>query len=286
MNNHIVHSFAKLNLSLEVYAPKDGYHPLCSVFQTISLYDTLKIQTSSQFSGIRLSCNNPDIPTDHHNILVKIVEAYQDKIHLGLEIMLEKNIPVGGGLGGGSTNAAALLVWLNDTFQWGYSMEALAKMGATFGSDVPFFFTGGSACVQGIGDKITSVLPGRHTHFLLINPQIMVSSGRAYKALDERGGFPEPGPIPEWMLKNRVGYNSFKAWLWETYPEFQQLEEVAKSYGADELYLSGSGATTFLPFVHLEDALSYEAKLKQRYPHYWIKTVAAQPLGWFIKDSK
>lgn len=286
MNSHLVYSFAKLNLSLEVYAPKDGYHPLCSVFQTISLCDTLTIQMTSHFSGIRLSCDNPHIPTDHHNILVKIVEKYQNKIPIGLDIQLKKKIPVGGGLGGGSTNAAAFLVWLNDIFKWGLSLKELAKIGAEFGSDVPFFFTGGAACVTGIGDKILSILPGKHTHFVLINPQIMVSSAHAYKALDDRGNLLEPGDIPDWMLANRVGYNAFKAWLWETYPEFQQLEKVAKSYGAEELYLSGSGATTFLPFVHLEEALSYESKLKQQYPHYWIKTVEAQPLGWFIKDTQ
>lgn len=275
-----IYSYAKLNLSLEVYAPTGGYHPLCSIFQTISLHDTLIISLNTHDRRIRLRCNHPQVPTDSRNILVKIFEALQLRIPVGLDIALEKNIPIGGGLGGGSANAAAFLAFLNQTFQWGYSITELAKLGAEFGTDIPFFFIGGSACVQGIGEVVTPLSPGKHRYFLLINPGIEVSSAQAYRGLDEEGGLIAPGGIPKEMVDERVGFNRFKPWLWKGHPLFAELEEALKQQGANALYLSGSGGTTFLPFFEESEALKWEALVTQMYPHYWVRCVQGQPLGY------
>src|SRR3989339_93845 len=141
-----INTYAKINLSLLIYRPrKDGYHPLCSVFQNISTHDTLFIEIKEK-PGIELTCEHSFVPVNENNILWKIYDALKTKKQLsfGLKIKINKNIPIGAGLGGGSSNAAGLLCFLNSFANLNLSENELIKFGVKYGADIPFFISGGT----------------------------------------------------------------------------------------------------------------------------------------------
>lgn len=130
---------AKINLHLRV-APlaADGFHPLLSWMCTVGLHDTMEMELATE-PGVRLKCDRADVPVDGTNLIVRAGRALGNG--LGAEVTLQKKIPMGGGLGGGSSNAAFALIGFNEIWNLNYPIERLAKIGATLGSDVPFFFT-------------------------------------------------------------------------------------------------------------------------------------------------
>src|SRR5688572_19535925 len=142
-------SFAKVNLHLQVIGKRtDGFHDLCTVFQTISLHDRLSIGPDEQ---IRMTCGDRQLPVDEKNLVVQAALALRKRynVHCGARIHLEKRIPAPGGLGGGSSNAAATLLALRKLWQIDVTVEELHPIAAQLGSDVPFFLYGGTALGMG-----------------------------------------------------------------------------------------------------------------------------------------
>tara|TARA_A100001015_G_C14769867_1_gene624780 strand:+ start:269 stop:706 length:438 start_codon:yes stop_codon:yes gene_type:complete len=142
---HTLKSYAKLNLYLKVFLPRpNGLHPIRSLFQTISLHDTLTIKKTDS-NILKIRSNNHALERD--NLLYDIYNAYKDDIPFGMELNLNKRIPLGGGLGGGSSNAACFLSYLNKEAGWNLDDETLIKRSMQFGSDIAFFIKGGTALV-------------------------------------------------------------------------------------------------------------------------------------------
>ena len=179
---------AKLNLSLLVYPPiSTGYHPIYSIFQPISLGDMLEIQWLSTpgFQLELVSDFDAQIEVDS-NILTRIYRRFSDRIPVGVSLRLIKHIPVGGGLGGGSTNAASFLTVLNQYFLH-LSPSELASIALDFGSDIPFFLTSGTALVTGIGEQVTLLPDAPFSAYILIIPPFSILSKTIYQALDQFG---------------------------------------------------------------------------------------------------
>jgi 4-diphosphocytidyl-2-C-methyl-D-erythritol kinase len=272
---------AKLNLCLLVYAPRsDGYHPLTSVFQTISLSDSLSIQLHSKSDGFELTCNDPNVPTDENNFLSRIFLDHQDKIPFGIRIHLEKRIPVGGGLGGGSSNAAGFMAFLNRHADWKLSEAELRALCSKYGSDIPYFCVGGTALVEGIGDKIQPLHPGPFRHFVIVNPRFPVSTPAVYKQFDKMnlGSLPS-SEIAPWILEEQVGFNSLKQPAYALFPKLQEIENLILQSGLSDVFMSGSGATLFSPFRNIEDASYWETKLSHLLPGCLVKHVETTERG-------
>ena len=155
MNTLVLNSPAKINIYLKILKRRsDGYHELESAFQLINLYDELEV-SSTKSKEIKIECN-PDIIKLEENIIFKAVQLIKNKykVKQGIYIKLKKEIPIGAGLGGGSSNAASILLALNNLWKLEISQKDLLKLGKDLGADVPFFLNGKNAYVSGIGDKL------------------------------------------------------------------------------------------------------------------------------------
>lgn len=176
---------AKINLFLRVLGKRpDGYHELASLFQAIDLGDTLHFELAKEDS---LTCSDPTLPCDDSNLVMKAVHLFRRKtgLHFSINIHLEKKIPTQAGLGGGSSNAATTLWALNALHNFPYSERHLQIWSAEIGSDIPFFFSKGTAYCTGRGEQVTNLPPIPHlTSFSLIKPNAGLSTPAIYQALN------------------------------------------------------------------------------------------------------
>ena len=159
MNEISLKAMAKVNLSLDVLRQReDGYHQVRMIMQTINLYDQLSLK-KSPMSGIQLTANVDFLPIDKNNLVYKAAKLLMEEFHIkeGLEIYLEKHIPVAAGMAGGSSDAAAVLLGVNDLFDLQLSTEELMERGVKIGADVPYCIMGGTALAEGIGEKLTKL---------------------------------------------------------------------------------------------------------------------------------
>jgi 4-diphosphocytidyl-2-C-methyl-D-erythritol kinase len=250
-------AFAKINLSLRVFGRReaDGFHEIETIFQTVSLSDRL---TFSAWSGeqIQLTCDNPNVPGDESNLILKAANALREKFNVerGARIHLEKRIPSPGGMGGGSADAAIALLGLVHLWQIETSKEELETIGAMLGADVPFFFTGGTALGTGLGTKITPLEDAPKTDLLIVTPNVSVPTAEAYKALglpcltkkssesilaSARWRESFAGPIQEML------HNDFEPVIFRLKPEIKRVKTTLIALGADGALMSGSGASVF-----------------------------------------
>ncbi|MFC1752832.1 4-(cytidine 5'-diphospho)-2-C-methyl-D-erythritol kinase [Thermoproteota archaeon] len=291
----LIKTFAKLNLSLLVFPPcakhydlATSYHPICSIFQSISLFDTLEITKTPDSHGLNLTCSKHNLPVDETNIISKIYSYFKSDIPFGLTVHIQKNIPIGSGLGGGSSNAAGFITYLNAACGWNCNLKKLEDIGTHFGSDIPFFFTGGTALVQGIGNEITPVTINSPPYYLLINPNISISSALVYQALDRQQSWKAlPRPVLsqetqtnqlfeatasqiEHLLNHPVAINMLKPVVWEMHPMYKNIEKQLSEMHAPAAHLTGSGATLFIPFQDKKESQLWNSRLKQVFPDYFV----------------
>ena len=251
-------SHAKINLGLKIVNKrKDGYHNIDSLFIELDLHDTITFTPSNTFS---LSTNFSDLPIDDSNLITKSYNLlHPHKVESTSEhtIHLEKKIPMGSGLGGGSSNAATTLKALNQLWKCGYNNESLCKMGTSLGADVAFFIDGGIQHVTGIGEILKPVnfetILG--LHFLLIVPDIHVSTKWAYKVLNI--SLQSNGSLPKFSsLKKPINWqlfeNDFERVIRSTYPEIDEIKSQLYDCGAIYAGMSGSGSTVFGIFDNRE----------------------------------
>ena len=181
-------AFAKINLTLDVLGKRpDGYHDLKSIMQTISLRDDIRLEVGTR-EPWKLECDVEGIPCDETNLAWKAAKIYCDTLKKdpnGLNIHITKRIPVEAGLGGGSADAAAVLRALNRHFGVPLSIMALAELGAQVGSDVPFCVIGGTAMVEGRGERIRKLPAMPECIFVVVKPDFSVSTPELYRKLDE-----------------------------------------------------------------------------------------------------
>ncbi len=275
MSKATITTFAKLNLVLNVFQPEipGGLHPIASIFQTVSLSDQLLI-THTQTPGLVLETDHPDLQNPAENLLAKIYTDFQADIPFGLEIRLIKNIPIGGGLGGGSGNAAGFLAYLNQICGWGWSPEVLIRHGMRYGSDVPFFFVGGTALVQGVGERLSDWRPPYRGYFVLANPGIQVATQAVFRAFDAVGlGGATQDLSTTWREGLPLGNNDLAAVVFQAYPVYQDLDQMLRPLGY-RFFLSGSGATVFIPVETLAEQATLLTQLSEGLPAWWYAPVA------------
>ena len=262
-------TFSKLNLSLQVFPPReDGYHPIRSVFQAISIGDELTIDVRPGTGIFKLSCS-ADIPIDG-NILTKIFARFSNRLPFELGATLKKNVPMGAGLGGGSANAAGFLAFLN-VLGLGYSPTQLADIGLEFGADVPFFLTGGRALVEGIGERITPIAATSDS-YLLINPNIHMDTSRVYKQFD--------------LNKSRKeSENMLKPIAFQIAPELATIEEQLLALNLGSVHMSGSGSTLFLIFKNRAEASRAKEIVVPLFPGYWIAVADEVEKGYQMERA-
>lgn len=228
-----VHAFAKINWALRVVGKRaDGYHDIETLFQTISLHDMLTVEEDSRLS---MHCDDASIPVDETNLVMRAAKA----IGVTARIQLEKRIPAGGGLGGGSSDAAAIL----KAFDRPDPVIALS-----LGSDVPFFLSGGTAYATGRGEVLTPLPPVAPVPLLVLIPKERVSTAQAYGAL---GRFSPPLGIERYramiagdLLSHATELvNDFEDSVFSQLPRLHELKTRMHSTGAAWAAMSGSGST-------------------------------------------
>lgn len=255
-----VRSFAKINWMLRILGKRpDGYHDLETVFQTISLHDVL---TFTPAAHLEVYCDDPAIPTDETNLAWRAAARMIEEFGVEpVRIEIRKTIPSGGGLGGGSSNAATTLMALDRMFELDAGPERLLSIAEELGSDVPFFLIGGTAWGAGRGESLRLLPAPPPIPLLLLLPEERVGTAEAYSELAgarERGELRVPRPyrfdLAEWVLREGVIdrgaelVNDFEPVVFRMHPRLRDLKEALLGSGAALALLSGSGSAIFAAF--------------------------------------
>ena len=249
-------SFAKINWSLRVLGKRpNGYHEVLTVLQTISLCDELTFRLRDD-DQILVSCDDPAIPTDETNLVVKAALALRKRIQsfAGADVALTKRIPAQGGLGGGSSNAAAALLALNALWNCNLSTEELNLIGRDLGADVPFFLAGGRAIAIGIGTIVKGVHDQPKQHLIVVTPNVKVSTATAYASLNAPFlTTSDAASILSSSLADVLSAdsrqwplcNDFERVIFEIEPEIERVKAALLESGARGALLAGSGSSVF-----------------------------------------
>ncbi len=266
---------AKVNLHLEVFPPReDGYHPILSLFQSISWYDELVIRSLKEKDTCEIE-GEWSIPREE-NLIWKAVIAFRKvtDLHGGVRIIVKKSIPMGAGLGGGSSDAASTLLGMNQLFGNPLKEEELSDLGATLGSDVPFFCRTSLAIVSGRGERIVPIRGRKDYKVVVVIPPFQVSTREAYQWIDQEKGWTQPresktgenletlllGPIEKWNF-----FNAFGPVLEDRYPVYREIRRILHETGAIFSSISGSGSSMFGVYGAETDARKGEEELKQHF---------------------
>lgn len=272
MNEINLKALAKINLSLDVVRRReDGYHEVRMIMQTINLYDKISLKRSS-IPGIRMTTNSTFLPTDENNLVYKAANLLMQEFDIkeGVDIHLQKFIPVAAGMAGGSSDAAAVLYGINRMFRLKLSKKALMERGVKIGADVPYCIMRGTALAEGIGEKLTPLSPAPECYVLIAKPGISVSTKFVYENLhaNELKVHPDiDGMIEEINKKNLSGVAEKMGNVLETvtikeYPIIEEIKDIMKENGALNAMMSGSGPTVFGLFETKEQAEQAYGALK------------------------
>lgn len=255
-DSHItVPAFAKINLSLRVLGKRaDGYHDLDTVFQTISLHDTIEIVATDN-PEIELSCDDRRLAIDETNLVIRAAESLRTRFatRKGARIRLEKRIPVQAGLGGGSADAAATLLALAHLWKLNATRQDLVAVGSRLGADVPFFLFGGTAHGKGVGDKVTPLQDASEQFPLIIKPNANTRTRDAYEALDEgslttsnsKTILSSSQPTEQFDNGFASLENDFEEVVFNLEPEIARAKAALMRSGAAAAALAGSGSAVF-----------------------------------------
>ncbi len=278
MKSIVLPSPAKLNLHLRIIRKRpDGYHELLTLFQKISLADTICIRKSPQ--GFKLVTNIPSLETGEGNLITKAYRKLQQRFPDlgGVSVRLTKRIPLGAGLGGGSSNAAYFLLGMKRLFSLEIAQKELFSIGKKLGADVPFFLSGASqAMAWGIGDKLQKVPRGASLWFLLLVTEQGLNTKKVYQTLDWKG---RPLSLTKEKRIARI-LRSFleRRRVWEASelvkndletPAFRLMPSIPnalaflKGLGAPLVLMSGSGATVFAACSTRKEVLGLSKRLKE-----------------------
>ncbi len=274
-------AFAKLNLTLDVLGKReDGYHDIKSVMQTISLRDDIEIDVGTG-KPWKLLCDKAHIPVDERNLAWKAARLFFDTAKLdpnGLEIRITKRIPDQAGLGGGSADAAAVLRALNRHYGHPFSLPALAELGGTIGSDIPFCVLCGTAVVEGRGERVQKLPDIPECIFVVCKPDFPVSTPELYARLDEKEIVrrPDHQAMERAILAGDLDQiamnvcNVFDPVVTEEHLELNYIKSVFQSYGGAGMQMTGSGSAVFCMTTSFENAAVICNMLKDNYPQVYL----------------
>ncbi len=273
-------SYAKINLSLDVLGRmENGYHQVKMVMQTVSLYDTVTVETRPE-SEIKLRTNLSFLPSGPENLAYRAAELFfaETGIEGGADITLAKHIPVGAGLAGGSGNCAVVLRALNRLYGAGLSTRRLCLMGEKLGADVPYCILGGTRLAEGIGEKLSPLPRLPFCHILLVKPAFSISTKSVYEKIDSRSDYRRPDTEQVIHgLKNRsirdiakgMG-NVLEEVSLSDYPVLGELKDKLIECGAAAAQMSGSGPTVFGIFTDRRKAEEAKNKLWGKYKTVYL----------------
>ena len=246
---------AKINLAIDVLRKRpDGYHDVVMIMQSVALYDTITVKPI-RGGKITVTTDSNFVPVGSDNIVYKVAELLKNKYNVkdGVEIQIEKNIPVAAGLAGGSTDAAATIKLLNKA--WGLKMSKVEvlEIAKKIGSDVPFCIEGGTALAEGLGEKLTSIKPLPECFILLAKPEINISAKEVYEGIDieEIKERPDIKGMIENLNKGNLPdvasklCNVLENVTVKKCPQIPNIKEKLIEYGALGSVMSGSGPTVF-----------------------------------------
>ncbi|MBH0182849.1 MAG: 4-(cytidine 5'-diphospho)-2-C-methyl-D-erythritol kinase [Nitrospira sp.] len=287
---------AKINLVLRILDRRpDGFHNLWSLMQTVRLEDEVVIRINREHADIRLQCDVPSLSVDHTNLVYRAAEAVLRRCErrIGVEIVLAKRIPMGAGLGGGSSDAAATIVGLDRALNLGWSVVDMAQVGQALGSDVPFFFFSPSAVVTGRGEQVHPVQITGSRWVVLINPGFPVETKWAYQELsssrtqvrpllDIHAALGRESGI-SWEQALETAENDFEAPVFRAHPGLQEIKQAFMAQGAEAALLSGSGATVFGIFRNEGEARKAQAHF-QTQPRLKVFAVVASSGPLIVKS--
>jgi 4-diphosphocytidyl-2-C-methyl-D-erythritol kinase len=270
---------AKINLWLRVFrSDATGYHALDTLFCAIDLSDRIEIAAGAE--GIHLHVHGADLGPSPGNLAYRAAQAYYHELGLvpAVSITLHKTIPAGAGLGGGSSDAAAVLRGLQELHEQRLPEQDLLAMAARLGSDVPFFFCGAPlAHAIGRGEVLVALPAFEPRSVLVLMPPFAIATNDAYRWLDESGTLQDRRVVisrhPEgWHDVERVAVNDFEPVLFARYPQLEDLRDALRASGADITMLSGSGSAVFGVFSDARQAERARAELAGRFADVAIHT--------------
>lgn len=254
MSELTVYAYAKINLTLEILRRlPSGYHEIKSVMQQTELCDDINIRDAP--AGITIESADANVPFNEHNTVWKVAALLKERfgVNRGVKFRMVKRVPIGGGMGGGSADAAAALLGLNQFWQLGLSLDEMLVLGAEIGMDVPFCVLGGTALATGHGEFVQPLPPLSQFHVVIVNPGIPVSTPKAYESLDmERLTFADKSAqvIAAIARDDREAvianlYNDFESVIFDQYPIIGEIKQRLLDAGMSGALLSGSGASVF-----------------------------------------
>ena len=282
MNQASVQAHAKINLTLDVTGRRpNGYHDVCMVMQSIGIHDIVTVSTGTGAQAIELTISHCDLPADNSNLAYRAAELFLRTTHKesdGIHIHIEKHNPIAAGLAGGSTDAAAVLVLLNDLYETGLTQEQLMEMGLKLGADVPFCIAGGTMLSEGIGEILTPLSDVPQAFVVLCKPPVAVSTPAIYQAIDGVEIVKRPD-TPAMLDALRSGdlqavssqlYNVMQPITAQMHPEIDEICKTMREQGALHAIMSGSGPTVFGLFADKQRAEYTKQLLAQTYQEVFL----------------
>ncbi len=261
---------AKINFGLNIISKReDGYHNIETIFYPVKdLYDEICFSRSNKFE---FSCSDKNLESEG-NLIVKaknILEA-DSKKKLNVKIELHKKIPLGAGLGGGSSDAAATLLSLNEMFQLKYDLEKLKNFALQLGSDVPFFISAKPAFAESRGEKLTLIDFQIPYPIVLVNPGIHISTAEAYKNIKSKPAMFNLKDLTNIKLTEPSDYitkvtNDFEEYAFNKHPEIEEIKEMLYGFGAKFSLMTGSGSTVFGIFNSFNEAEKAKVYFAEKY---------------------
>jgi len=273
----ITYAPAKVNLCLHVVGKrKNGYHDLAMIMQSVALYDRLTVELLAG-EDVEVVCPGLALRDGEPNIVERAVYLLREHLgsRQGVRVLVEKQIPAAAGLGGGSSDAAAVLMALNDLMRAGLSRSELMALGVRIGADVPFFLYGKTAWATGVGECLQPWPGVPQMTLVLVNPGVSVSTAWVFQNL----GLTRTGPIariPRFPVETsglvRLLHNDLEVVTCQHYPVITTIKERLVASGAEGALMSGSGPTVFGIFAERECAERAAAELA-RENEWWVKVV-------------
>ena len=263
---------AKINLSLDVLGKReDGYHDVRMVMQTIGIYDRLII-TKIPEDEIRIQSNLFYLPINENNLIYKAAKLLKDEFGFagGVDVNLNKFIPVAAGMAGGSTDAASTLFGINKIYELGLSQNKLMELGVQIGADVPYCIMRGTALAEGIGEQLSRLKPVPHMWIVVAKPPINISTKLVYEQLDMNDILYHPNVDKMIQAINKESIEEIAANMGNVlervtiplYPIIDSIKNDMLSHGAINAMMSGSGPTVFGIFPNERTALTGQPFLK------------------------
>ena len=269
-------AYAKLNLSLDITGKRDdGYHELIMIMQSVALSDSVALALIPASEGVQSHSNLRYIPNDERNLAVKAANAFfrETGIQSGVSINIKKNIPVGSGMAGGSTDAAAVLRGLNRMFSYRLNRKELEELGATIGSDVPFCIAGGTQLATGRGEILEDLSPLPDCSIVICKPSFSISTPELYRQIDdtEIAHHPDTARLRAALEKQDLKdlaenmYNVFEETPLDQFETIRSIRKELMEHGALGSMMTGSGSAVFGIYDDAGKAKSAEQALRQTY---------------------